>query len=252
MTMISMKYNVENQWGGSDAPWHEGGLWIIGGRDNQGVVALQVESQDEGQTFAGTMTYANEGPIGFRAERTDGNSYTVENQWGGSSAPWHPGGQWVLGGREGQSVVSINVASSNGGSELTGEMVYAGEGPIGFKAQRLPVTTYKVLVPAGPLWSDDDAKGKAPKVAAAHQGRWTGQWNTVVPNQMSVIEVELDVSKTGTDEYVTTVLAGPLWSNDEAQQIGPVIAASYGAEFTGQWTTIVPNKMSVIEIKYTF
>ena len=114
------------------------------------------------------------------------------------------------------------------------------------------MSTFKVLIPAGPIWNNDDAAEKAPKVAAAHQGTWTGGWNTVVPSQMSVVEVELEVDNGGSNEFKTNVLAGPLWSNDEAQAIGPVIAASYGAEFTGQWTTIVPNKMSVIEIKYTF
>ena len=114
------------------------------------------------------------------------------------------------------------------------------------------MATFKVSVPAGPLWSDEDAKVKAPKVAAAHQGKWTGQWSTVVPSAMSVIEVELDVKETGSNNYTTTVLAGPLWSNDEAQKVGSAIAASYGAEFTGQWKTIVEGVMSVIEIKYTF
>ena len=114
------------------------------------------------------------------------------------------------------------------------------------------MATFKVNIPAGPIWNQDDANIKAPKIAAAHQGKWTGQWNTVVGSEMSVVEVELNVKNTGKNEYKTNVLAGPLWSNDEAQQIGPVIAASYGAQFTGQWTTIVEGVMSVIEIKYTF
>ena len=114
------------------------------------------------------------------------------------------------------------------------------------------MATFKVNIPAGPLWNDEDAKEKAPKVAAAHQGKWTGQWSTVVPSQMSVIEVELNVTNSGSNSYKTNVLAGPLWSNDEAQKVGSAIAASYGAEFTGQWSTIVEGVMSVIEIKYTF
>ncbi len=114
------------------------------------------------------------------------------------------------------------------------------------------MATFKVNIPAGPIWNQEDAQEKAPKVAAAHQGKWTGQWNTVVPSEMSVIEVELNVTNTGSNEYKTNVLAGPLWSNDEAQKVGPAIAASYGAEFTGQWNTIVEGVMSVIEIKYTF
>ena len=69
---------------------------------------------------------------------------------------------------------------------------------------------------------------------------------------MSVVEVELEVTNSGSNSFKTTVLAGPLWSNDEAQKIGETIAASYGAEFTGEWKTIVNGVMSVIEIEYKF
>lgn len=114
------------------------------------------------------------------------------------------------------------------------------------------MSTFKVNIPAGPIWNQQDAEVKAPVVAAAHQGKWTGQWSTVVPSQMSVVEVELNVQNTGSNEFTTNVLAGPIWSNEEAQNIGATIAASYGATFTGQWKTIVQGVMSVIEIKYTF
>jgi len=114
------------------------------------------------------------------------------------------------------------------------------------------MASYKVNIPAGPLWSNDEAQQVGPRIAAAHQGNFTGQWTTVVESAMSVVEVELQVENTGTHEFKTNVLAGPLWSNDEAQKLGPQIAASYGAEFTGQWQTIVEGVMSVIEIKYTF
>ena len=114
------------------------------------------------------------------------------------------------------------------------------------------MATFKVNIPAGPIWDQKDAEEKAPAVAAAHQGKWTGQWNTVVESQMSVVEVELEVTNTGSNSFKTTVLAGPLWSNDEAQKIGKTIAASYGAEFTGEWNTIVNGVMSVIEIEYKF
>jgi len=59
-------YEVENQWGGSSAPWHPGGTWAIGSRPDQHVVAVDVKSQDAGETLTGTMTYAGEGPIGFK------------------------------------------------------------------------------------------------------------------------------------------------------------------------------------------
>lgn len=127
-------YDVLNQWGGADAPWHEAGTWIIGGRADQRVVDLNVSSDDEGKTLIGTMTYAGEGAIGFRATQTQHNSYVVENQWGGSDAPWHPGNTWRLGSRESQNVVSINITSDNNGSTLNGMITYTGEGPIGFRA----------------------------------------------------------------------------------------------------------------------
>lgn len=126
-------YSVENQWGGDQAPWHFGGMWVLGARPNQHVVAIDVSSEDGGNTLNGTMTYAGEGPIGFRAQFTDGNNYTVENQWGGTAAPWHPGGHWLIGGRTAQRVVSLQVSSNDGGQTLNGVMTYNGEGPIGFK-----------------------------------------------------------------------------------------------------------------------
>lgn len=114
------------------------------------------------------------------------------------------------------------------------------------------MATFKVNIPAGPLWSNEEAQELGPKIAAAHQGKFTGQWTTVIPSKMSVVEVELPAKPTGKNEFKTNVLAGPLFSNDEAQKVGKNIAESYGAEFTGQWNTITEGVMSVIEIKYTY
>lgn len=66
------------------------------------------------------------------------NSYTVQNPWGGSRAPWNPGGTWVIGGRNGQAVVALDVKSTDKGQSLNGTMAYNGEGPIGFKGARAP------------------------------------------------------------------------------------------------------------------
>jgi hypothetical protein len=117
-------YEVENQWGGTSAPWHPGGTWTLGARNNQNVVAISISSQDGGKTLTGTMTYSGEGPIGFRAKLISKNTYTVENQWGGDSAPWHPGGTWVIGARDEQRVVQLNVSSSDNGTTLNGDMTY--------------------------------------------------------------------------------------------------------------------------------
>lgn len=42
--------------------------------------------------------------------------------------------------------------------------------------------------------------------------------------------------------------AGPLGSNDQAQQLGPAIAAAHFGTFTGQWTTAVEGEMSVVQV----
>ncbi len=130
-------YSVENQWGGDSAPWHVGGMWAMGTRDGQRVVALEISSSDDGETLTGTMTYSGEGPIGFKGSREGANNYVVENQWGGDQAPWHPGGRWIIGYRTGQNVVAVDVASSDEGATLSGTMTYANEGPIGLKGTRV-------------------------------------------------------------------------------------------------------------------
>ncbi|WP_375505844.1 hypothetical protein [uncultured Nostoc sp.] len=128
-------YQVKNQWGGSSAPWHEAGRWTFGDRSEQNVVAINVKSDDDGETLNGTMTYKGEGPIGFRASRYINNVYRIENQWGGDSAPWHPGNYpWELGDRDNtQHLVAIDVKSEDGGQTLNGTITYKGEGPIGFQ-----------------------------------------------------------------------------------------------------------------------
>ncbi len=137
-TSGSNAYVVELQWGGSNAPWSPGGMWVIGGRSEQRVVAFNATSSDGGLTLIGTMTYAGEGPIDFRASRTAQNTYAVELQWGGSNAPWSSGGTWILGGRSDQNIIAIDISSNDDGATFVGTMTYAGEGPIDFRATRQP------------------------------------------------------------------------------------------------------------------
>ena len=65
---------------------------------------------------------------------------------------------------------------------------------------------YRVDIPAGPIWNQQDAEVKAPRIAAAHLGKWTGQWTTVVPNEMSVVGVEFDVPLPNTGTRSVNVL----------------------------------------------
>ena len=128
-------YATQVQWGGASKPWHANGTLAIGARDNQPAVAVDINSDDGGNTFTGSMTYKDEGPIGFRATRFNGNAYSTEVQWGGSSKPWHANGVWVIGGRDNQRAVKLGIESSDNGKTFSGTMTYSGEGPIGFKAE---------------------------------------------------------------------------------------------------------------------
>jgi len=104
---------------------------------------------------------------------------------------------------------------------------------------------FKVNIPAGPLWSNDLAQKLGPAIAAAHFGTFTGQWATVIPGQMSVIEVELPAQPAGAVTHTMDVPAGPIWNNDDAKAKCPAICASYGGTWNGQWATVIPGKLSV-------
>ena len=132
---LTSAYTVENQWGGTSEPWHQGGTWVLSGRDNQNVISMDISSSDNGKTFEGTMVYEGEGPVGLKATHIIGNTFEVYNQWGGSSAPWHRGGDIIIGGRNNQLVIQLKFISDNEGKLLVGEMTYCGEGAIGFKAE---------------------------------------------------------------------------------------------------------------------
>ncbi len=134
MLVAGCSYSVENQWGGKRAAWNPGGTFVLGTRKDQKPIAFDIMSNNDGKTFTGTMTYYGEGPIGFKATQVGGNVYKVENQWGGKNAAWNPAGQFVIGCRVNQRVVAMKVTSTDNGDHFTGEMTYAGEGPIGFKA----------------------------------------------------------------------------------------------------------------------
>lgn len=137
-------YNVENQWGGSSAPWVYGFTWLLGGRKDQFIVSAEIGSKDHGETFNGSITYNGEGPIDFKAKQEFGNTYSVEVRWGGPSAPWNPGGIWVLSGRCNQNVVSMDIKSKDNGKSFEGTMTYEGEGPIGFKGTQISYNNYEV------------------------------------------------------------------------------------------------------------
>jgi hypothetical protein len=191
-------YQVENQWGGSSAPWHDAGLFLLGARNGQNAVAFDLKSSDGGQTLTGTMTYAGEGPIGVKGSVSSGTGFNATNQWGGNSAPWHQGGLWVLGCRPDQPVVALDITSADNGRTLTGTMTYSGEGPIGFKATQTMADTYSVLN----QWGGDQAPW--------HDG---GIWVIGCRGTQGVVAVKATGSGDGLSGTMTYAGEGPIGLN---------------------------------------
>lgn len=111
---------------------------------------------------------------------------------------------------------------------------------------------FTVDVPCGPIWNNEDAQKKCPIVCAARMGKWNGQWKTVVPNEMSVCGCEYDTEKSDSSVFEIDVVAGPIWSNEDAQVKCPIICASYGGEWTGSWHTPKESwgKMSLCKCRF--
>ncbi|HEY0140855.1 MAG TPA: mannan-binding lectin [Thermoanaerobaculia bacterium] len=107
------------------------------------------------------------------------------------------------------------------------------------------MATFTVDVPAGPIFSNDNARLVCPSVAAAHLGTWNGQWSTVIPGEMSVCGITYNVPEPGSSTFTIDVPAGPIFSHEDAQTKAPIACASYGGEWNGEWKTVVEGKMSV-------
>jgi hypothetical protein len=101
-------------------------------------------------------------------------------------------------------------------------------------------------IEVGPIWNQMDAERKCPQAASRAGGRWTGQWRTTRPGQMSVCEIAGGQGGGGRDRWVE---AGPIWNQSDADQKCPKVARSVGGKWTGQWKTTRPGQMSVCEVK---
>lgn len=101
-------------------------------------------------------------------------------------------------------------------------------------------------VEAGPIWNQADAEDKCPRVAAAANGRWTGQWRTLSTGGTSVCQVARPQPPSASD--ARRVEAGPIWNQDDAGKKCPVAAAAVHGRWTGQWVTTEQGRMSVCEV----
>jgi hypothetical protein len=123
-------YQVENQWGGPKAPWHEGGVWMMGRRPQQYLTYVNMKaSADSPMIMHGELAYGGEQKVTCRAEEVGWNKWAVQVQVNGN---WQDDGIWIMGDRFPQRTEGIDV-SAGADHRLVGTTVYTHEGPIGFK-----------------------------------------------------------------------------------------------------------------------
>lgn len=107
------------------------------------------------------------------------------------------------------------------------------------------MSQFTIDVIAGPIWNNDDAQTTCPIACTIAGGTWNGQWTTVVEGKMSVCGCTITVPSEGTSEFTIDIPAGPIWNNDDAQVKCPIVCASRGGTWNGQWTTVIEGEMSV-------
>lgn len=109
----------------------------------------------------------------------------------------------------------------------------------------------KRTVEVGPIWNQRDAETKCRAKANELRAEWTGGWSTTVQGRMSVCELRrgggggYDNNQGVTREFEV----GPLWSQRDAESKCRNKATELRGEWTGQWRTTVPGRMSVCEIR---
>jgi hypothetical protein len=120
-------------------------------------------------------------------------------------------------------------------------------------------------IEVGPIWNQQDAKGKCDKAARKAGGEWTGDWTTVVPGQSSVCMVKMTKSSGSSLRWPEpsrpaggakvdklpsgkfSVEAGPIHAQIEAQMKCPRAVGAVGGKWTGEWWTTQIGRMSVCE-----
>ncbi|RMD97452.1 MAG: hypothetical protein D6816_17540 [Bacteroidetes bacterium] len=132
--LLENSYRIQLQWQDESAPWHDGGVFKIGGRMQKPVTALKLTLEDGSKNLTGQVIFQGEKPVNVTAKWHSQNSYTITLP--GADDPRLAGIEWHIGSREGQNVAALDVTSADGGQTWQGTITYAGEGPIRLKAIR--------------------------------------------------------------------------------------------------------------------
>ena len=138
------------------------------------------------------------------------------------------------------TVAGISLAAS-----LLPAIAFAGPPPAGVRQ----------TMPTGPLWNDGEARGVCHSVCR-DVGVWTGGWWMTEPYRASVCECFAAVAPPLPQPPQPPppramggkhpVEAGPIWSNEDANQKCPRVCQPPEA-WNGQWWTTVQGQMSVCE-----
>ena len=126
----SVPVNTYYVWGQLDEKWVDLGVFAISG-DSEPIVALNVNSTNEGDALTGTISYKGKAPVTIEATRIKQNEYKLTNP---VESKWH------LGGRDDRKIININVSSPDNGQTFYGTITYAGESAIAFKGIRATTT----------------------------------------------------------------------------------------------------------------
>ncbi|WP_412061793.1 hypothetical protein [Rubrivirga sp. IMCC45206] len=140
-------YEVEAQIGGEDGPWQPAGTWLLGARVEHHVVALDLTSEDGGETLAGTCRYEDEPQFTVRCQTADGGVYAVTSD--DNETPTC----WVI-GRD-RPLQSLVCRSDDDGLSLLGSCDIGGT-VLGFRAVRWAGNAYhtEVRSASGGGWTD--------------------------------------------------------------------------------------------------
>ena len=106
-----------------------GDLLLMFGPSGESVLAFTFDSEDEGETLSGTVTYVEGKPITFKATRIRQNWYDVEIEVDPSASKWDSVNQWQLGTREDKNIEAMDITYSDKEGAFTGTITYVGEEP---------------------------------------------------------------------------------------------------------------------------
>jgi hypothetical protein len=104
---------------------------------------------------------------------------------------------------------------------------------------------------AGPVWNQDDARGKCPRVCG--RDGWDGNWRQTGPGFEAICNCGSRWSGGGygnggrggwdrpRPQRTVQVDAGPIWHNLDAQNKCPGVCNKFG-RWNGNWTTVGPGR----------